>query len=134
MVCINKGENKMDVEGLKELIRENYYVISVNETISKVLSILEAEHDKAILAEEDGKIVGVVREKDLIRGGLMTNPDETKIKNFLVRTGVIPLNELKSEKVVRRYIEDSTPFVLIKLNGKIGVIHIDDYIQKIKHA
>lgn len=133
MVCINKGENKMDVEGLKELIRENYYVISVNETISKVLSMLEAEHDKAILAEEDGKIVGVVREKDLIRGGLMTNPDETKIKNFLVRTGVIPLNELKSEKVVRRFIEDSTPFVLIKLNGKIGVIHIDDYIQKIKH-
>ncbi len=123
----------MDVEGLKELIRENYYVISVNETISKVLSMLEAEHDKAILAEEDGKIVGVVREKDLIRGGLMTNPDETKIKNFLVRTGVIPLNELKSEKVVRRFIEDSTPFVLIKLNGKIGVIHIDDYIQKIKH-
>ena len=90
------------------------------------------EHNKAILGEEDGKIVGVVREKDLVRGGLMTNPDETKIKNFLVRTGAILLNELKSEKVARRFIEDSTPFVLINLNGKLGVIHIDDYIQKIK--
>ena len=54
------------------------------------------------------------------------------MKKFLAKTGIVPLNELTPEKVARRFIEDSTPFVLIKLNGKIGVIHIDDYIQKIK--
>jgi CBS domain-containing protein len=122
----------MDFEELKELVKENYMVVNSNETISKVLSMLELERDKAVLVEEDGKIVGVAREKDLIRGGLMTNPDETKIKNFLVKTGVIHINELKPEKVARRFIEDSIPFILVKLNGKFGVIYIDDYLQKIK--
>ncbi len=122
----------MDFEELKELIKEDYKVVDSNEAISKVLSMLEFEHDKAVLVEEDGKIIGVAREKDLIRGSLMTNPDETKIKNFLVKTGAIHVNELKPEKVVRRYIEDYTPFVLVKLNGKFGIIYIYDFLQKIK--
>lgn len=29
-------------------------------------------------------------------------------------------------------MEDSVPFVLVKLNGKIGVIYINDFLQKIK--
>jgi len=122
----------MDFEKLKELVREEYQVVNSNEAISKVLSMLELEHDKAVLVEEDGKIIGVAREKDLIRGGLMTNPDETKIKNFLVKTGAFHVNELKPEKVARRFIEDSTPFVLVKLNEKFGVIYIDDFLQKLK--
>jgi predicted transcriptional regulator len=123
----------MNFEELKGLIKENYRVVNSNEAISKVLSVLEHEHDKAVLVEEDGKIIGIAREKDLIRGGLMTNPDETKIKNFLMKTGVINVDELEPEKVAIRFIEDSTPFVLVKLNGKFGVIYIDDFLQKIKH-
>jgi len=92
----------------------------------------ESKHERALLVEENGEIIGVVREKDLIRGGLMTNPDETKIKNFAAKTGIISLDELTPEKVARRFIEDSTPFVLIKLNGGFGVIHINDFLQKIK--
>ena len=123
----------MDVEELKELIRDDYDVISANETISKVISMLgESKHERALLVEEDGEIIGVVREKDLIRGSLMTNPDETKIKKFLAKTGIVRLDELTAEKVARRFIEDSTPFVLIKLNGGFGVIHINDFLQKIK--
>lgn len=82
----------MDVEELKEVLRDDYDVIS----------------------------------------GLMTNPDETKIKKFAAKTGIISLDELTPEKVARRFIEDSTPFVLIKLNGGFGVIHINDFLQKIK--
>jgi predicted transcriptional regulator len=123
----------MDVEELKELIREDYYVINADETISKVIPRLsEYKHERALLVEKDGKIIGVVREKDLIRGSLMTSPDETKIKNFLAKTGIIHMGELTSENVAKRFIEDSTPFVLVKLNGGLGVIHINDFLQKIK--
>ncbi len=123
----------MDVEELKEIIKDDYDIISASETISKIIPMLSgSKHERALLVEEDGKIVGVVRERDLIRGSLMTNPDETKINKFLAKTGVVLFDELTPEKVARRFIEDSTPFVLIKLNAGFGVIHINDFLQKIK--
>ncbi len=116
-----------------EIVRDDYDVISVNETISKVIPMLsESKHERAILVEENGKIVGIVREKDLIRGGLMTTPRETKIKKFFTKTGIIHISELTPERVARRFVEDSVPFVLVKLNRKIGVIYINDFLQKIK--
>ncbi len=123
----------MDVEELKELIRDDHDIISASETISKVISMLgESKHERALLVEENGEIIGVVREKDLVRGSLMTNPDETKIKKFAAKTGIIRLDELTPDKVARRFIEDSTPFVPIKLSAGFGVIHINDFLQKIK--
>ncbi len=123
----------MDVESLKQLIREDYNVIDGNETISKVIPMLEKWEEKsAILVEEDGKIIGVVRERDLIRGCVMVNPHETKIKNFVVRTGILSLDELTPEKVARRFVEDSTPFVIVRLNGKYGVIFVDDFLRLLK--
>ncbi len=123
----------MDVESLKQLIREDYNVIDANETISKVIPMLEKWEEKsAILVEEDGKIIGVVRERDLIRGCVMVNPHETKVKNFVVRTGILSLDNLTPEKVARRFVEDSTPFVIIRLNGRHGVIYVDDFLKLAK--
>jgi len=123
----------MDVESLKQLIREDYDVIDANETISKVIPMLEKWEEKsAILVEEDGKIIGVVRERDLMRGCVMVNPHETKIKHFVVRTGILSLDDLTPEKVARRFVEDSTPFVIVKLNGKYGVIFVDDFLKLAK--
>ncbi len=123
----------MDVESLKELIREDYDVIDANETISKVIPMLEKWEEKsAILVEENGKIIGVVRERDLMRGCVMVNPHETKIKHFVVRTGILSLDDLTPEKVARRFVEDSTPFVIVKLNGKYGVIFVDDFLKLVK--
>ena len=126
----------MEAGILKELIREDFEVINVNETVSKLFPLLEKlERDRAnaILVEEDGKIVGVVREKDLIRGSVLKNPHETKVKSLLVRTGKIDLNELDPYKVARRFVEDSTPFVIIQLEkNKVGVIYINDFLNAIK--
>jgi len=123
----------MDIESLKQLIREDYNVIDANETISKVIPMLEKWEEKsAILVEEDGEIIGVVRERDLIRGCVMVNPHETKIKHFVVRTGILSLDDLTPEKVARRFVEDSTPFVIVKLNGKHGVIFVDDFLKLAK--
>jgi signal-transduction protein with cAMP-binding, CBS, and nucleotidyltransferase domain len=120
---------------LQDLIREDYFVINAEETLSKLFPLIEKlgkDRAHAILVEEDGEIVGVVREKDLIRGRALKNPHETKVKSLLVRTGAIDLKELTAEKVARRFIEDATPFVLVKLNGKNGVIYINDFIKFIK--
>ncbi len=123
----------MDVESLKQLIREDYNVIDANETISKVIPMLEKWEEKsAILVEEEGKIIGVVRERDLIRGSVMVNPHETKVKNFVVRTGILSLDDLTPEKVARRFVEDSTPFVIVRLNGKHGVVFVDDFLKLLK--
>ena len=123
----------MDVDSLKQLIREDYNVIDANETISKVIPMLDKWEEKsAILVQENGKIIGVVRERDLIRGGVMVNPHETKIKSFVVRTGILSLDDLTPEKVARRFVEDSTPFVIVRLNGKYGVIYVDDFLKLAK--
>ena len=79
----------MDVEKLKSLIREDYEVIDANETISKVVPMLEKwESRSAILVEENGEIIGVIRERDLLRGCVMVNPHETKVKHFVIPTGI----------------------------------------------
>lgn len=125
----------MDAEELKGLIREDYELINANETISKMFPILEKlDRDKAnaILVEDDGKIVGVVREKDLIRGSVLKNPHETRVKSLLVKTGKLNISDLNPSKVARRFVEDSTPFVIIQMDGKVGVIYINDFLRKIK--
>jgi CBS domain-containing protein len=121
-------------EMLKSLIKEDYEVVDANETISKVISVLEKLVDKpnAILVKEKEKIIGVIRERDLIRGCLMVNPHETRIKNFIVRTGVLNLADLTAEKVARRFVEDSTPFVLVRFNRKHGVIYVNDFLELVK--
>lgn len=127
----------MVVDELKELIREDYSLINAEETISKLLPLVEKlgkDKAHAILVEEDGKIVGVVREKDLIRGRALKNPHETKVRSLLVRTGSIPISELSPEKVARRFVEDSTPFVVVSENGRYGVIYINDFIKFIKES
>lgn len=123
----------MDAEVLRELISEDFEVVNANETISKVVPLLdkyEPEKAHAILVEDSGKITGVIREKDLMRGSLMVNPHETKIKNFVVKTGTIDISELAPEKVARRFVEDSTPFVLVNIGKKIGVIYVNDFLEK----
>jgi CBS domain-containing protein len=62
----------------------------------------------------------------------MVNPHETKIKNFAVKTGILRVSDLSVEKVARRFVEDSTPFVIVQLNGKHGLIYINDFLELIK--
>ena len=123
----------MDVEKLKELIREDYEVISADETLSKVVPMLEKwEGRSGIIVEENGEIIGVIRERDLIRGCVMVNPHETKIKHFVIPTGILNFDEISLEKVARRFVEDSTPFIVVRLNGRYGVIYIDDFLRLLK--
>ncbi|WP_318249248.1 CBS domain-containing protein [Geoglobus acetivorans] len=125
--------NIMNAESLLEVITDEYSIINADETISKVISMLaEYEHERPMLVEKGGEIIGAIREKDLIRGSLMTNPDETKIGRFAAKTGIIRPDELTPEKVARRFIEDSTPFVPVKLDGETGIIRINDFLERIK--
>lgn len=125
------------MDELKELVREDYYVINAEEMLSKLFPLIEKlgkDRANAILVEEEGEIIGVVREKDLIRGRALKNPHETKVRSMLVRTGAIPSAELNPEKVARRFVEDSTPFVVVSFNGSYGVIYINDFIKFIKES
>jgi len=120
---------------LKELIRYDFEIVNAEDTISKVFPLLDKlDQDKAgaILVMENGKVYGVVREKDLLRTSVLVNPHETKVKSAAIRTGIININDLTLEKVLRRFIEDSTPFVVIRENGKYGVIYINDILEALK--
>ncbi len=125
----------MDREQLENLIRFDYEVVNADETISKVLPLLDKlDPDKAsaLVVKEDDRIIGVIRERDLIRGSAMTNPHETKVRNFVIRTGIIDYSDLDVERIVRRFIEDSTPFVIIRKDGNYGVIYINDFLIALK--
>ncbi len=125
----------MDVEELRGLIREDYELIDANETISKLFPILEKlDRDKAnaILVQEEGKIIGVVREKDLIRGSVLKNPHETRVKSLVVKTGKLDISELDPFKVARRFVEDSTPFVIVQMGKKYGVIYINYFLKMLR--
>ncbi len=125
----------MDAELLKDLIREDYEVIDAEETISKIIPFLdkyEPDGAYAILVKEGKKIIGVIRERDLVRGSVMVNPHETKIKSFAVKTGILDINNLTPERVARRFVEDSTPFVIVKVDGKYGLIYVNDFLELVK--
>ena len=122
----------MENAELKSLVKYDYDVIDAEETISKAISMLEGGKKGAILVKEGEEIVGVIRERDLMRGCVMVNPHETKIKNFMIKTGILKLEELTIENVARRFIEDSTPFVLVETDGKYGAIYINDFLNAVK--
>jgi len=125
----------LELEELKELIMMDYEMIDAEEKISKLFPLLEKldrEKANAIVVRDEGKVVGVVREKDLIRGSVLKNPHETKVRSLMVKTGVISVSELDERRVARRFVEDSTPFVLVKINKMIGVIYINDFLRKLR--
>lgn len=125
-----------NVELFDSLIKYDFEVVNADETVSKVFPLLDKlDPDKAsaLVVKEGEKIVGVVRERDLIRGSAMSNPHETKVKNFVIRTGILDRSELSIEKVARRFVEDSTPFVIVKMDdGKYGVVYVNDFLMALK--
>ncbi len=123
----------MNTEDVKNLIKSEFETINAEDTISKLVPLLEKfSKPHAILVEEDGVIVGVVRERDLIRSSAIKNPEETKVKSTMIRTGILSIEDLDPEKVARRFVEDSTPFVVVKLGKEYGTIYIDDFLLKLK--
>ena len=122
----------MESAELRSLVKYDYDVIDAEETISKAISMLEGGKKGAILVKEGDEIVGVIRERDLMRGCVMVNPHETRIKNFMIKTGILKLDELTIENVARRFIEDSTPFVLVETDGMYGAININDFLNAVK--
>ncbi len=119
-------------ELLKSLIKYDYDVVDINETISKVVSKFEEGKKGAVLVKEGDEIVGVVRERDLMRGCVMVNPHETKIKNFVIKTGILSEGDLTIENVAKRFVEDSTPFVLVKTQEGVGAIYVNDFLNAVK--
>ena len=129
------GGDEVDREKLESLIRFDYHVVSADDTISRVLPLLDKlDSDKAsaLVVEDEGEIIGVIRERDLIRGSAMTNPHETKVRSFTIKTGTISFEDLSIEKIVRRFIEDSTPFVIIRKGKDYGAIYINDFLLAMK--
>jgi len=122
-------------EALEEIIRFDFEIVNGDDTVSKIFPLLDKldpDRASALVVKEDDRIIGVIRERDLVRGSALTNPHETKVKSFAIRTGILDFSELSPEKVARRFIEDSTPFVIVRKDGKHGVIYINDFILAIR--
>jgi len=125
----------VDTDILEQIIRYDFEIVNGNETISKIFPLLEKldpERASALVVKENDRIIGVIRERDLVRGSALTNPHETKVKNFTIRTGILDFSDLTPERVARRFIEDSTPFVIVRKDRDYGVIYINDFILAIK--
>ncbi len=125
----------MEREALEEIIRFDFEIVNGDDTVSKIFPLLDKldpDRASALVVKEDDRIIGVIRERDLVRGSALTNPHETKVKSFAIRTGILDFSELSPEKVARRFIEDSTPFVIVRKDGKHGVIYINDFILAIR--
>jgi CBS domain-containing protein len=123
------------VSDLKELVRYDFEVVDADDTVSKVSHLMDKfdpEKANAILVRDGKEILGVIREKELIRSSVMKNPHEAKVRNFVIRTGILTPDRLTVENIVRRFVEDSTPFVIVREDKKYGLIYINDFLRTVK--
>ena len=123
------------VSDLKELVRYDFEVVEADDTVSKVSHLMDKfdpEKANAILVRDGKEILGVIREKELIRSSVMKNPHEAKVRNFVIKTGILTPDRLTVENIVRRFVEDSTPFVIVREDKKYGLIYINDFLRTVR--
>ena len=67
---------------VKDVIVEDFISISPDDSVSKLISLIESDNIREIIITEKGKLKGVVYSKDISNKGI-TNPAKTKVSSLM---------------------------------------------------
>jgi CBS domain-containing protein len=88
---------------LKDVMVSPVLAINVNETAKTAASIMGQKEIGCLIVMDDGQVVGIVTERDLINRIIIDNkdPEKTHVKEIMSKPPVIAKPELSLEDAVR---------------------------------
>ena len=121
------------MENIKELLAQRQlYTVSKGTTIKEVVFYLAEKKVGLVPVMENGKLVGVFSERDLVRRVIAQNRslDETKVEDVMSTKLVIADIGEANESVLAKMKEANTRHILIIENEKlVGVLAMRDLLE-----
>jgi len=127
-----KGENMK----LKDMMNTNLIKTSLNSTVSDAAKLMDAKNIGSLLIEGNGKIIGIISERDILRKIVAKGKDPAKTPVMEIMSSPLitispeksidDANELMIQKKIRR--------LLVEENGKIiGFVNMRDISHNLKY-
>jgi len=121
------------MENIKEILKNReLYTIKKGTTIRDTVYYMAAKKVGLVPVMEEGKLVGVFSERDLVKRVIAQNKslDETKVEDVMSTNLVIADVSEASESVLAKMKEANTRHILIIENEKlVGVLAMRDLLE-----
>jgi len=122
---------------VKDIMTKNLIKTSIESTVSDAAKIMDGKNIGSLLIEENGKIIGIITERDILRKIVAKgrNPDETSVKDIMTsplitidaENSIEEANELISKNKIRR--------LPVEENGEIvGIITLRDVSNNLRYS
>jgi len=121
------------MENIKEILSDReLYTVNKGTTIRNVVMYMAEKKVGLVPIMDDGKLVGVFSERDLVRRVIAQNKslDETKVEDVMSSKLVIADVSEANESVLAKMKEANTRHILIIENEKlVGVLAMRDLLE-----
>jgi len=121
------------MENIKEILADQeLYTVNKGTTIRNAVMYMAEKKVGLVPIMEDGKLVGVFSERDLVKRVIAQNKslDETKVEDVMSTNLVIADVSEASESVLAKMKEANTRHILIIENEKlVGVLAMRDLLE-----
>lgn len=105
---------------IKNLVKNDFITVDQETTVSEMIGLLKNYEKRTALVIENGKYLGLVEKKGLLKSGLDTS--EAKVKNHLERSPVV-LENADVLEIVKLMAETNLDYLPVERDKKIvGVV------------
>jgi CBS domain-containing protein len=113
---------------VKDTIAEEIISVSPDDTVSKIISLIEKENIREIIITENGKFKGIVYSKDIANKGI-TNPTKTKVSTLMkFPAPTVSSNQDINEAAEMIFKTGLRSLPIIENEKVIGLITLSDII------
>lgn len=121
------------MENIKELLAQReLYTVTKGTTIKDVVFYMAEKGVGLVPVFEEGKLVGVFSERDLVKRVIAKNKSmtDTKVEEVMSTNLIIAESDEPNESVLAKMKEAKTRHILIIENGKLlGVLSMRDLLE-----
>lgn len=122
---------------VKEIMTKNPIKTAIGSTVSDAAKIMDGKNIGSLLIEENGKIMGIITERDILRKIVAKgrNPDETLVRHIMssplitidIEKSIEEANELISKNKIRR--------LPVEENGEIiAIVTLRDISNNLRYS
>lgn len=129
----NKGD--LPVKTAEELVKEkgtDVFSVPVNASILDALKLMVAKRIGAVLVEDDGDMIGIWTERDLLRNSLLDNfdPRQARIGDFMTKKLVTAAADENIYRMMDKFLGLRFRHLPVEKNGQIiGILSAGDVIK-----